>query len=249
MDAAVTDGVATLPLDWRVFDDAPPLVAGEVQLVARDIDDDRAVETDQTLLNDAEAARAARLKIDRHRRRWIAGRVLLKRLLGHYAGVDATDIRLGYGDIGKPYLKFPEATGIQFNYTDSGGCLIYAFSRNIEVGIDLEALPRGVRYALIAPRKMTKTEQRAFEQIPEHLKEYAFLACWTRKESYGKALGVGIRYPMNEVTLCEDYSNAIHAINDEANGCHTLMQIKPPFDGIACLTVKSEFVCVNAFEI
>ena len=30
------------------------------------------------------------------------------------------------------------------------------------------------------------------------------LACWTRKEAYGKLLGAGIRYHLNQAELCVD---------------------------------------------
>jgi hypothetical protein len=42
----------------------------------------------------------------------------------------------------------------------------------------------------------------------------AFLACWTRKEGYGKAVGVGIRYPLDSVELCLDCAEPRFTIAD-----------------------------------
>ena len=48
------------------------------------------------------------------------------------------------------------------------------------------------------------------------------LACWTRKEAYGKTLGVGIRYYLNRVALCTELDSptwrcAVGGLFDDGN--------------------------------
>jgi 4'-phosphopantetheinyl transferase len=214
-----------------------------VHLVAVRVSEDHlAGDAEWALLTDAEARRARRFRFDIHRNRWVAARALLKRLIARYAGCESAHVRLGFGEIGKPFLKAPDGMDLRFNYTDSAGCLIYAFALGIEVGIDLEKLPRPTNHAGLAARKLSNTEQAVFGRLPEEYRELAFLASWTRKEAYGKALGVGIRYPMNEVTMVTDYGNA--RFDFEPDGASSrpalrLTQLSPPFPGIACLAAAS----------
>lgn len=233
--------VAALSLEWTPLPQRPSLGGSVVHLVAARVPDGfECSDTHWSLLSEAEIRRAMRLKFDHHRHRWVAGRSLLKRLLARYADCDPETVRLGFGTLGKPHLGVPEGTGIRFNYTDSGGHLIYAVSRGLEVGVDLEILPRPTRYAALARRKLSPAELAVFSQLPEAHREHAFLAHWTRKEAYGKALGVGIRFAMHEVTLCEDYARATHVVKGDALD-HHLVQVAPPFPGIACVVAADEF--------
>lgn len=88
-----------------------------------------------------------------------------------------------------------------FNYTLSGGRALYAFAWNRQVGIDMETSPRKINAAQLARRKLAPLEQCAWRALPAKWRDWAMLACWTRKESFGKALGVGLRYHMNQVPL------------------------------------------------
>ncbi len=236
----MTGEAAALDFQWPPLDARPCLARGVVHLVAVRLPEEIVCGADRwALLSEAEARRARRLKFDDHRNRWVAGRGLLKELLGRYMGVEPGAVRLRVGEIGKPYLADPAHRDFFFNYTDSHGCLVYAFSRGVEVGVDLEKLPRPTRYVRLAQRKLTSVEFAAFERIPEHRREEAFLASWTRKEAYGKALGVGVRYPMAEVTLCEDFGEPRYVVRGDNGSAHALAQFRPPFPGIACVVAAS----------
>lgn len=195
---------------------------------------------DRSLVTGAEWRRVQRFRFDRHRDRWLFGRLTLKRLLARYLRYPAATVRLGFRAAGKPFLAAPLQGALRFNYTDSGGRYLYAFARDLELGVDLEALPRATDYRRLAPRKLSAPEREALSRLPEEARELAFLATWTRKEAYGKALGVGIRFPMRSVTTCEDYRDPSYRVASEDRETVELRQIAPPFDGIACLAVIGE---------
>lgn len=241
---------AALAFDWPALAFSPRLDRNVVHLVAARLPEDFTCGDDRwALLGEAEARRARRLRFDDHRNRWVAGRSLLKELLGRYAGCAAADVRLRVGAVGKPYLDHPAGLDLYFNYTDSHGCLVYAFTRGVEVGVDLEMLPRPTRYAALARRKLSAMEQAAFARVPEALREEAFLAGWTRKEAYGKALGVGVRYPMAEVTLCEDFADPRYVVYGVHGATHALAQVRPPFPGIACVAAAAVAFEIEAYRV
>ncbi|MFT7532489.1 MAG: 4'-phosphopantetheinyl transferase, partial [Gammaproteobacteria bacterium] len=152
--------VATRSLVWEEMPVRPDLVSGEVHLLSAFTAEDRIPrEADWALLTEPEKRRARRFKFDYHRNRWVAGRCGLKRILGIYVGCSSAEIRLRYGDIGKPYLDNRGSKSLMFNYTDSGGYLIYAIGLEQELGIDLEHLPRATNYAGLARKKLSEREK------------------------------------------------------------------------------------------
>ena len=242
--------IATIDLNWNYLPAKPIVRAGQVHLVSAVLPDGYdASQIDWSLLTDKERDRAQRFKFDRHRNRWVFGRLTLKHLLARYLDCEALSIELGYGEIGKPYIASPSNSNLMFNYTDSGGFLIYAFSHGIEVGVDLEFLPRETNFEALVRRKLTIVEQKAFSEIPADQQQTAFLACWTRKEAYGKALGVGIRYPMSEVTLCESMQKAEFSLENDDGDTVLLHQLQPPFSGIGCIASIAAQIEICSFSL
>ena len=93
---------------------------------------------------------------------------------------------------GKPFLRnYP---GILFNISHCAGLVACAVSHT-EVGVDVEKIrpyPPRMPRRILAPseqEQLLKSENR----------EDLFFRFWTLKESYGKALGVGIGYPFREI--------------------------------------------------
>lgn len=156
-------------------------------------------------LSGRERNRADRYRFARHRDGFTFGRGVLRTLLQAYTGVRVQHIAFVLGPHGKPSLS-PEAGvgSINFNYSDAGGHALYGFCRSADIGVDLEDLQRQVKFERIAQRKFTGQEAAAILSLPAPKQRSAFLACWTRKEGYGKAEGWGINYPLNSVELCLD---------------------------------------------
>ena len=109
----------------------------------------------------------------------------------------------------------------------------------------MEALPRRTNAELLARRSLTQSERTAWMGLPHSVRNDAMLCCWTRKEAYGKALGVGIRYYLNEVDLfsCPSsfrFSTSRTGLFKETNkavmpGLLNGLQIEMPFPAVAAL--------------
>ncbi len=206
-DVMLTDVIDSLALVWSEIDEMPSVAREQIHLWALDLS---ALDfaANKNLLQQAEYARARRI-IDRQKRQlYLGGRIGLRVLLSRYTGIENIDLRFGYGERGKPALLNKSADGeITFNYTLSGDKVLYAVSRDRQVGVDMEVLPRQINAEMMAERKLTPCEQRAWKRLPAALHNDSMLCCWTRKEAYGKAIGVGIRYRLNEVNLFHGLDN------------------------------------------
>ena len=101
------------------------------------------------------------------------------------------------GENGKPHLRNGE--NICFNLSHSGDYVAAVFATSA-VGIDVERPGRSGEK--IAKRYFQEEEQRYLaEQRWESCREKKFTELWTRKESYVKAVGEGLRMSMRSFSV------------------------------------------------
>ena len=161
---------------------------------------DEEIEAARSLLAPDELRRAARFLREVDRRHFVAARAALRRTLAKALGGDARDVAFRYGRHGKPSLAGTDGT-IRFNLSHAGGRALIAWTRGIEIGVDIENV-RAVRYGgKIARRYFSDDEQRAFAGLADERWNEAFFRCWTRKEAFIKAVGDGLSYPLRTFTV------------------------------------------------
>lgn len=146
----------------------------------------------QTLSAD-EHSRAERFYFEQHRQRFIAGRGILRTILGYYLGIEPRQLQFCYGPRGKPALA--ESSGesiLQFNLSHSQGLALYAVTRDRQIGIDLEYIRSVSDIEQIALRFFSAQEYAVISELPPSQKQEAFFRYWTCKEAYLKATGEGL---------------------------------------------------------
>jgi 4'-phosphopantetheinyl transferase len=162
----------------------------------------------EKLLSADERQRAARFHFARDRRHFVAARAMLRTLLGKYLGIDPAALSFSYSQNGKPHLSQPyAATGLTFNLSHSGGIALYAFSRNRDLGVDVEQIRQDYEVDGIARRFFSAHEQKQLSDLPAKGKPEAFFRCWTRKEAYIKATGDGLSLPLSQFDVSLDSGN------------------------------------------
>ena len=153
----------------------------------------------QQVLGPDELTRANRFHFEKDRRYFIAARAGLRKLLGNYLKVDAAEIRLTYNKYGKPSLaESLNKSAISFNLAHSGGLGLYGFSLGRRIGVDLEYVRPEFTGHEIAQQYFSQREATELERVPLALRNQAFFNCWTRKEAFIKALGLGLSLPLKE---------------------------------------------------
>jgi 4'-phosphopantetheinyl transferase len=173
------------------------LQADEVHLWKFNLDQ-QSPDSLKLLLSDDESRRAGRFHFAKDRNHFIAARGLLRKLLAAYLGDNPADLKLLYGEKGKPYIAETRQTSINFNLAHSQGIAIYAFSQGRQLGIDLEYVREDLADEKIAERFFSPREINALRAVPLELRKQAFFNCWTRKEAYIKARGEGLSMPLDE---------------------------------------------------
>lgn len=148
-------------------------------------------------LPEDERKRAERLRIDRHRRRFIVQRGRLREILAEYLNLAPEKIGFQKGPGGKPAIA-GENHSVRFNLSHSGGHALYAVAWEREVGVDVEVFRPKPKAEALVNRFFSPNEKAAFQKLHAHEKPAAFFAGWTRKEAYVKALGKGLRFPLDQ---------------------------------------------------
>ena len=192
--------VTECPLEWVETTPGVPLPANQVHLWFVDLQSISRSRFEQP--PGTGQGRSGDTGSREKRELYFRGKMALRTLLAHYSGLEHSELEFEYGTRGKPGLRNPGLPGaLQFNYTLSRGYALYAFAWEMELGVDIEIYPRKVNADLLARRKLSPVEKASWKAVPAGQKNNAMLMCWTRKEAYGKVLGVGIRYEMRKVSL------------------------------------------------
>lgn len=152
------------------------------------------IDLDQSATEDSlspeERQRAERLRLPLVRRRFVAARVALRRVLSSYTGLEPGALRFDYGPTGKPSLAGFDWP--QFNLSHCDDLALLAVSA-LPVGVDVErvrpldALPQMMQIAC------SPAERQALRALPESRRLRAFFYTWTRKEALMKAHGAGFK--------------------------------------------------------
>lgn len=154
-----------------------------------------------------EQARAARFLNPHDRRRYIVSHAVMRTVLGLYVGMPAAALRFEAGASGKPRIVDAE---LEFNLSHSGERALVAITHGGPIGVDVEAIdPRAAES--VSRRFLSAAEHEALMATAGALRVGAFFRCWTRKESFIKALGDGLAFPLIgfDVAIEEHVGNAL----------------------------------------
>jgi 4'-phosphopantetheinyl transferase len=140
-----------------------------------------------------ERARAESFRFEKDRNRYGIARGILRSLLGGYLDADPGELEFSYGPFGKPFLSSvsPEPP-LHFNVSHSHGLALFAFSRDQEIGIDLERIRPRFDFEHLAKSYFPPAELAELHSYGTAEKLAAFFRLWTRLESCAKARGVGL---------------------------------------------------------
>lgn len=154
------------------------------------------------LLDRDRRARAAGMKNPSARTQSILAGLLLAYAYGReYGGEIPAISRDAHGKpafVGRPDL-WPPQNPPHFNLSHCDGALACALTK-YPVGVDVqEAHAYDAKF-----RRILSESERVW--VEEADSDARFTALWTRKEAYGKALGVGIGYELAKTDFAGDYS-------------------------------------------
>ena len=137
----------------------------------------------------------------------------LRSILAGYLNVTPGDLEFEIGRRGKP-RPAPTFTKdkLEFNLSHSHEVALIAVTREKEIGVDVERVREDFAFVEVAERYFTAGELSAIRALPQDLQRRAFYQCWTSKEAFLKAKGVGLSGELDEVEILLDPSTRAPAM-------------------------------------
>jgi 4'-phosphopantetheinyl transferase len=150
-------------------------------------------------LPESEQQRASNIRLDRPRKAFVLGRLLLRSTVARVAGVPADDVGIELEPTGRPGL-----TGELSRYFVSiahGGCHVLVGVATRQIGVDVEKLRQSAPSPQLMARVCSPDELHLLGGMTDADRAAAFMTVWARKEAYGKAIGRGLDFALRSVTV------------------------------------------------
>ena len=174
----------------------------------------------ESILSVDESARAARFHFEVDKNRFIVAHGVLRKILGCYLHRDPAELTFSINQYGKPALV---NSALEFNLSHSGDFALIAVTQGRKIGVDVERIRQGISSHVIAQQYFSKAEVAELQSLPIEQREVAFFTCWTSKEAYIKAQGLGLSLPLEsfDVSLSPGQPAILRATRpDEKEAAH-----------------------------
>ena len=156
----------------------------------------------QRMLPPDELERYQKFRIDKARKRFLVGRLLLRTVLGGYLETKPELIVFARTRHGRPYLQEQVRKGdLQFSLSYTDGLVAVALHGGTCVGMDVENTDSQINCLDIAQRYFTPDECRELQELSAPLRKTRFFEMWTLKEAFMKAQGLGLKMALDELSF------------------------------------------------
>lgn len=159
------------------------------------------------LFSEEERVRGFRFVRVEDQQKFFFSRYVLRTLLSRYLHIAPEKIIFSFGQNGKPFVSHDD---VQFNLSHSGNCVLLGVTMQNEIGVDVECIRKKYDFLALAKRFFAAAEFDAIHHYcSEREKIAAFYRCWTRKEAFIKATGLGLSFGLSdfEVSVAEILSD------------------------------------------
>jgi 4'-phosphopantetheinyl transferase len=191
------------------------------------------------VLTNVDIERGKKFVFERDRNRFLRARYCVRDILSAYLSMGPCDVPIYVGEHGKPFI--PPEYGIAFNLSHSGDAAVFAIGRTPNdnaIGVDVEAVRRPSDIRGLASSVFSASELEDFNALSDSKMDAAFFTCWTRKEAYLKALGVGLTIEPRSITVGIESGLKRFALQTE----HSIIDDKKRFVQVSTLIQDDDLV-------
>ncbi len=194
------------------------------------------------ILSEEELDRYQRYHFPADQHRHLISHALVRRTLSTYVDIAAEEWYFSRGEHGRPEIANPGVPPLRFNLTHTAGLVCCIVTLDDACGIDAERINSQRATSGISRKMFSETEHRQLERLTGRQRLEHFFTCWTLREAYVKATGVGIFYPTRKLTFAVDTDKVVGVsfhpdIADQGNKWHFQL-FTPTTDHIAAIAVR-----------
>jgi 4'-phosphopantetheinyl transferase len=150
------------------------------------------------VLDKDEQARGEKFHFEHHRRQFMVSHIVTRLILASYCSIDPAKLVFKYNSYGKPFLVHHDKLLFNISHTDEMALCVV--SDGVELGIDIEK-KRPINCLEMAERFFSTIEYKLLTNLMLSQQQDGFFNCWTRKEAYIKAKGLGLSIPLDQFSM------------------------------------------------
>lgn len=202
------------------------------------------------LLDEREQKRAAAFIRDDDRNQWVVAHGRMRLILAMYDGRTAKAIPLVQKRGKKPFI---EDSKVKFSLSHTNGYALLAVTNTGEVGIDIEFKRENVKIERTCRSTFSDREKADILEVDGAARVDRFYRCWTRKEAFIKAIGLGFSYDTKSFTLTVKENEAARFVEfdrkDYDPNLWTLLSFVPYANTQAALAFAFTLTAINYVEL
>lgn len=156
-----------------------------------------------SLLSQEERKRSKRFIFERDQHRYQVTHSMKRLILANYLDGNPECLRFEVGNHGKPALdNLRNSLKVQFNISHSHNLILIAITMEDLIGIDIEYYDKKCSIEGLGEIIFSPSEKIFFSALnSQEEKKEAFFRCWTRKEAYLKAIGIGLTQDLTSISV------------------------------------------------
>lgn len=204
----------------------------------------------QETLSPEETAQAIKFQFERDRRRFRVAQGALRAILSRYLGCTPRQVNYRYTSKGKPFLV--NSTDLYFNLSHSHERALIAVAHLHPIGIDIEQIRPLENLDAMARQCFSESEYQQFTALTASNNLQAFFNAWTRKESFIKAIGDGLSYPLANFDVSLRPGDPAKLLAIAGDSCEarawTLLEVEAGVGYAATLAVRATDVSMQYWD-
>jgi 4'-phosphopantetheinyl transferase len=203
------------------------------------------------LLSLEERNRAQRFRFDRDRKRYVVAHGILRRILAGYRASDPRSLWFTTTKNGKPALSGESGpTALRFNLAHAEDVALIAVTLGRQIGVDVERVQPMAELDAIVESFFSSRERDTLRSMETAARQDAFYRCWTRKESYAKAVGDGLSVALREFdTMAPSASSVLPVFEtDQARRRWTVNELLPAEGYVGAVAIDGPVRRLSAWQ-
>jgi 4'-phosphopantetheinyl transferase len=193
------------------------------------------------------AGRFATVELKEH---FVVSRAARRHILARYTGQGPALLEFETTLHGKPFLPHFEW---HFNVSHSGSLFACAVTRPMPVGIDIERIQEITHLFEIASDHFALGESARLRKMQPDCQTQGFFECWTRKEAFVKATGLGLSQDLRgfEVAFGPGMVPQILSLYDSSRSAEqwSLRAFDPGPDYCGALAIRAQSVRLAFYNL
>jgi len=154
------------------------------------------------ILSEDEIEKYQRFRFSSDRHLYLVSHALVRMVLSNYIDLDPDEWRFICNKFGRPEIHSSMGIpSLRFNLSHTQGLVSCMVVLSIDAGVDIENHTKFNDLDTLPNDVLSSSEFSCLNRLPEEKKRERFFTYWTLKEAFFKGRGMGLAFPLNQISF------------------------------------------------